>query len=153
MEKIINIFSSHSKPTGKSPWITFNKKDIADSQISLESILKQMPEKDISSHLTPEQKAVARGFRAILEDHFYFCVLMNRWAFGDLNYLRDEVMAPFPYPGFLVNFGMGRVAKQIKQQAVGQGIGRHSKEEILDFAEKDWKVNKVFLLTIFKYTY
>lgn len=125
---------------GKSPWITFNKKDIADSQISLEHLIKQMPEKDISAHLSPEEKAVARGFRAVLEDHLYFCILVDRWVFGDRDFLKNELFGRLPFPSFLTNIGMGLIGKQLKKQAIGQGIGRHSKEEVYEMAEKDVKV-------------
>ena len=133
---------------GKSPWITFNKKDIADSQISLEFILQQMPEKDISAHLTPEQKAVARGFRAVLEDHLYFCILVDRWILGDRDFLINELFGRLPFPSFLTKIGMGLIGSQMKKQAIGQGMGRHSKEEVYDMAEKDVKVN--YLNTIKK---
>ncbi len=72
---------------GKSPWITFNGEDIADSQFSIERILKDLPEANLDAHLSAEEKAVARAFRSLCEDNLYFCVLSMRWIHGDPNEL------------------------------------------------------------------
>ena len=47
---------------GKTPWITLNSVDVADSQLSIEYITRELGI-DIESNLTEEEKAVSRAFR------------------------------------------------------------------------------------------
>lgn len=54
---------------GKTPWITLNGEELADSQIIMENLGPKFS-KDLSAHLSNEEKAVARSLRIMLEDHF-----------------------------------------------------------------------------------
>ena len=56
---------------GKTPWITINGKDIADSQLCIE-YLNQHFGIDMSSHLSDEERAVARSMRIMVEDHLFW---------------------------------------------------------------------------------
>lgn len=143
--KYVNDFKQPIGSKGKSPWMTFNGTDMADSQLCMEHLAKVL-DKDMSAHLSPEEKAVARGMRAIIEDHFYFCMVMERWSYIDLDTIRNEVFAPFSgIPSFLVGFFLKRVGKQVKAQAVGQGIGRHTKDEVRAMGMQDMKALSDFL--------
>ena len=55
-------------PKGKFPWITLNGEDFTDSQLIIEH-LNSVFEKNFSYHLTTEQKATARAFRIMAEEH------------------------------------------------------------------------------------
>ena len=141
----VTDFSKPMSAKGKSPWMTFNGKDVADSQLCMEHLAAKMPEKDLSAHLSPAEVAQAKGMRAILEDHFYFCTVLNRWVYNDLGYLRKKQLAPLPVPRFMQGFGMKYVARQVRKQSEGQGIGRHSKEEVIAMAVKDLRALSDFL--------
>ena len=71
---------------GKSPWITINGVDVADSQLAIEYLANHFGI-DMSSHLTTEQRSVARSMRSLIEDHLYFCVtvekVMNLYKFKE----------------------------------------------------------------------
>jgi glutathione S-transferase len=55
-------------PKGKCPWITDEDgKAIADSQFIIEHLTKKHNLQELE--LTPQEAAVARGMRAILEDN------------------------------------------------------------------------------------
>ena len=54
---------------GKTPWITFNGRDITDSQLCLEYI-SQILDIDLDKNLTTKEKAVSRAFRVALEDRY-----------------------------------------------------------------------------------
>lgn len=58
-------------PKGKSPWITLNNVDIADSQICIEMLASKF-HKDFSSHLSEEEKAVSRAMLIMTEEHLYW---------------------------------------------------------------------------------
>ena len=56
---------------GKTPWITINGEDIADSQHIIEYLSKHF-NIDMCAHLSDEERAVARSMRIMLEDHLYW---------------------------------------------------------------------------------
>ena len=62
---------------GKTPWITFNAKNIADSQLIVEHLSKHFGI-DMTSHLTAENKAIARSMRILLEDHLYWWLVNEK---------------------------------------------------------------------------
>lgn len=64
-------YSEPFGPKRKTPWITFNGQEIGDSQLIMEMLAKEFG-KDFSSHLTPEEKAVARSLRIMAEEHFFW---------------------------------------------------------------------------------
>ena len=142
--KYVPEFKKTQSAKGKSPWMTFNGEDIADSQFCIEHLSKTLG-KDLSSHLTSEEKAIARGMRAILEDHLYFCLVMERWAFTNLDYIINEVFGALPVPGFVAKLFLKRVKPKVIAQAKGQGIGRHSKEEIRQLGIQNLKALSDFL--------
>lgn len=58
-------------PKGKTPWMTLNGEDNSDSQLCLEWLATQF-DKDFSSHLTEEQRAIGRAFQIMAEEHLYW---------------------------------------------------------------------------------
>ena len=97
--KYIEDFTQPMSSKGKTPWITFNGYEIADSQLCLEHLTKVLG-KDLSAHLTDEQRAIEKAMKSVMEDNLYFCLVMEKWAFGSI----DDVMKGFtekPLPDFL----------------------------------------------------
>jgi hypothetical protein len=64
-------FEEMMGPKGKMPWITLNGQEYADSSLCIELLSKKF-QKDLSSHLTKEEKAVARAFQIMTEEHLYW---------------------------------------------------------------------------------
>ncbi len=67
---------------GKSPWMTFNGQEVADSHICIDHLKRDVEGVDLDAHLTAEERAVARGFRALFEDHLYFCLVTMRYLYN-----------------------------------------------------------------------
>ena len=126
--------------TRKSPWITFNGEDIADSQAIMEFLsekLSLVPKYDLDAN--PKDKVVARGLRSILEDHFYFCMLSIRMIHGKY----EDIATVFPtmVPVKMVQkFIVQRIMKTIGDQSKAQGIGRYPKDEVLKMANEDLEI-------------
>ena len=55
-------------PTGKAPWISLNGEHMGDSQLIMEFLAKKF-NKNFSSHLSPEELAVATSMRIMAEEH------------------------------------------------------------------------------------
>lgn len=68
---IQNDFENPMGPKGKTPWITLNGEDIADSQICIERLAQHF-QIDLSSHLTAEERAIARSFQIMVDEHLYW---------------------------------------------------------------------------------
>ena len=98
--KYITDFTQPNSTKGKTPWMTFNGYDIADSQFCIEHLTKVLG-KDLSAHLTNEQRAIEKGLQSILEDNFYFCLVMERWVHGDVDFMINEVFPPSKMPTFM----------------------------------------------------
>ena len=106
--------------------------------------LSETLNKDIDSHLTAEERATARGLRALIEDHFYFCLVLDRWVYKKAAIVKD-VFAPLPVPGFLAGMALSRISGQQKKACHAQGMGRHSREEVEAMGLKDLKTISQFL--------
>lgn len=52
---------------GKIPWITYNGIDVSDSQLSMEFLMEKL-NINLSSHLTPYEKSLARAFLKLNEE-------------------------------------------------------------------------------------
>lgn len=66
-----NDFEAPMSPKGKTPWITLNGEDISDSQLCIEMLSRKFC-KDLGAHLSDEERAVARAFQIMMEEHFYW---------------------------------------------------------------------------------
>ena len=62
-----NHFTIEKSPKGKIPWITYNGEHISDSQFCIDYLIKKF-DKDLSEHLTPEEKSLARAFLKLTEE-------------------------------------------------------------------------------------
>ena len=130
-------------PKGKTPWITINGKNVADSQLAIEYLMKAL-DKNINSHLSPEEAAVERVFQVTIDDRFYWCGAIDRFIFNDpLNFQKIGTM---PVPKFLEPLFVKRVvAPTIKKQSHAHGLGRHTDEEIKKIALGDMKAFSDYL--------
>ena len=68
-----------SKNKKKSPWMTCDGVEVADSQICLE-YLNRMYRKDFNSHLNQEQRAISRAFQKMVEENTYWYEMGMWWS-------------------------------------------------------------------------
>lgn len=66
-----NEFKQPLGPKGKSPWMTYNDEVISDSQLMLE-YLNDKFNIGMNKHLNDTEKATAKAYRHLLEDHLYW---------------------------------------------------------------------------------
>eukprot|EP00095_Tigriopus_kingsejongensis_P008135 maker-scaffold1462_size40154-snap-gene-0.10 protein:Tk08135 transcript:maker-scaffold1462_size40154-snap-gene-0.10-mRNA-1 annotation:"gst-n-metaxin-like protein" len=125
--KYVSDFDFPCHPdTHKSPWITLRGEHIPDSQLTIAAMNKVF-NKDLGSHLAPKEKAVARSMRILLEDHFYWVFIMDRYMNQQARYM-DQVYAWVDTKSLLsrAQFEIYRrkVVKKLSSQAFGQGLVR-----------------------------
>ena len=151
--KYINDFDEYMSPKGKSPWITFKGINVSDSQLAMEYLSKKL-DIDLDKNLTKEQRAQSRAIRALLEDKFYFALVMDRWGFNEGKIVYTHFGKPPKFiPVFAFNFLIKMVGrKMVVPQAVAQGLGRHSQSELEEIGVQDLEAvsallgNKPFIM-------
>ena len=116
-------------PKGKLPYIVDDGEIIGDSTFIRWHIEKKYGV-DFDRGLDAEQRAVAWALERMLEDHLYFALLHARWV-DDVNFDRGPRnilrMIPAPIRPFLIPM----IRRQVRRALHGQGMGRHSPEEIV----------------------
>ncbi|KAK7067235.1 hypothetical protein SK128_002943 [Halocaridina rubra] len=128
---------------GKSPWITLNGEDIADSQLILEALAKKF-NKNFSSHLTPEQLGVAQAMRVMAEEHYFWC--NEIWMCLKDNF--NTLLRGFPVP-FLLSLAIPilkpLLARRAKNMVHANGLGRHTDQEVQDMTYQDLEALSAWL--------
>ena len=129
------VESRQNSSKGKSPFVLFNGKEIADTTFIINFLNKEMSV-DLNSGLSECEKAISLAFQRLNEENLYWVLVHGRW------HVKKEVFfTQFPISGFM-RTGMRALAYlQIKPamdaNLHGHGMGRHSKEEIYSIAERD----------------
>jgi glutathione S-transferase len=129
------IFNPRSGPKGKLPFIKDNGKVVADSQDIVEHLAKAHGI-DLDATLNAEQKAVAHAFRKTLEESLYFALAWQRWIAPETWPKMREVFFGKLLPG-LKTVAPVLVQRKIARDLQGQGMARHSPEEIVARAADD----------------
>ena len=123
-------------PKGKLPYIDDHGVVVADS-VFIRDYLEKTYGVDLDDGLDADQRALAWAVERMIEDHLYWIMVHARWADDD-NFSRG--------PAHFFDTAPEAVREAIKSQARaqvianlhGQGIGRHSIEEITDLAERSF---------------
>ena len=117
-------------PKGKLPYVDDDGGEtIADSTF-IRWHLEKKYKIDFDRGLSPEQRAIAWAFEKMLEEHLYWAVVHARWM-DDANFAKGPATffraIPAPVRPFLVSI----IRRRLRQTLHGQGIGRHSHDEIV----------------------
>jgi glutathione S-transferase len=123
-------------PKAKLPYIVIDgKQTIADSELILRH-LKDSGQFSVDEWLSDVQKAQCIAVTRLVEDHLYWLLVDARWLDDDVwPVLRDSFFAGLP--PLVKSIVPGIVRKQVRKTLRGQGLGRHSREDLEYFAEKD----------------
>jgi glutathione S-transferase len=119
-------------PKHKVPFIRDGDVVLGDSVFILD-YLKRAYGVDLDAHLTPREKAIGWALERMLEEHAYFAILHERWAV-DANFEKGPALF---FAGAPTAIKEERKA-QVKQTLYGQGLGRHSRSEIIDLVSRDF---------------
>jgi len=136
--KYINDFELPMSDKGKSPWITINGKNIADSQIAIEYLTKKF-NLNTNEGLSNEDVIISRALRFLIEQDLYWVVAHDRWVLTKGKHVTHFFAPMFPkLPKSLEAWLISKlVPRNVEKQAYAQGMGRHSVEEIESMGMKD----------------
>jgi glutathione S-transferase len=123
-------------PLGKLPFIRDEDgKVVADSQNIIEH-LEKTHDVRLDAGLSAEQKAIAQAFSRMLSEHTYFALLYHRWI--------NPKVWPTTRTTFFETIPTGVrqvlaavIQRKNRRDLHGQGLGRHSEEEINRRAAQD----------------
>lgn len=119
-------------PKGKIPWITLNGEHYSDSQFVIEFLIKKY-NKDLSAHLSPAEKALARSFLKLNEESLRWVGAYHRFKYG-----KPELVGLNP-----VIFRM--IGNKLLKEVVAQGYARHDKDEVYQIGRDDMKAINDFI--------
>ena len=122
-------------PKGKLPWIEDGATVMGDSNLIID-YLESTYGSPLDGWLDPEQQAVALAFRRLIEENLYWAVLHGRWIEpAGWALTREAFFSRLPFPlGLLVPV----VARRgLAREMWGQGMGRHSRDEIIAIGKAD----------------
>lgn len=114
-------------PKGKLPFIDDDGETIADSTFIRSHL-------EVSVRFRPrahqQQRATAWAFEKMLEEHPYWTVLHARWM-DDANFVKGSRHLFRAVPAPIRPFVLATTRRHIRRALYGQGIDRHSDEEIV----------------------
>jgi glutathione S-transferase len=116
-------------PKGKLPYIDDGSQIVADSTFIRWHIEKKY-RIDFDRGLTPEQRAVAWAFEKMAEDHLYWTGVDARWN-DDVNFAKGPAMFFRKIPVPVRPLAVGMIRRSVRKYLHAQGMGRHSRAEIV----------------------
>ena len=131
----VTINDPRKGPKDKLPYIEDGKEVIADSFLIIEYLMqKYCPDRDRT--LSAAQTALGYHISKMLEEHYYWVIVYSRWIEeSSWPTIRDEFFGSIPRPIRPVISGL--IRKKIKRNLFGQGMGRHTQEEIYQMGRCD----------------
>jgi glutathione S-transferase len=121
-------------PKGKIPYIDDDGVVVPDSTFIRWHIEKKY-RIDFDHGLDASQRATAWAFEKMAEDHLYWVGVNDRWM-NDENFRKGPIQFFKSAPAVIRPFVVAMVRRKMRATLNGQGLGRHSPEEILALATR-----------------
>ncbi len=141
--KYVTDFDQPMSSKNKSPWITINGEDIADSQLAMEYLAKKF-DLETEQGLSDKDKAISRSMRFMLEQDLYWTLVCDRWIYNKGRQCPD-IFAPMTGSKTVDRFIFGMFSGMVKKQAIAQGMGRHARPEVEKMGTEDLNALSTFL--------
>jgi glutathione S-transferase len=123
-------------PRGKLPFIDDEGQRIADSRLILHHLQSKYG-MGLDASLSTEERAAAKSFQRLLEEHLYWISMVTRWDYGDSNWQTNKAAIFGVLPPFVRDLAAAAYRRKIKGQILGHGIGRLSHEEEFKLGMED----------------
>ncbi|QIV96270.1 glutathione S-transferase-like protein [Allofrancisella inopinata] len=126
----------NNSPTGKMPYIEFQGKKYADSNLII-SRLEQENNFSIDEHLNSQQKAIAFSFIRLCEDSLYWAGLYSRWVDADNKQWKVNFVEASGLPKTMANIIYPVAKRNILRQLKSIGLMGLTRNEIYSKAQQD----------------
>jgi glutathione S-transferase len=122
-------------PKGKLPYIVDNGKTVADSGLIIDYLIKTYGDK-LDAILSAAERATALALRRLMEEHLYWCAIYDRWVVEE-NWTITKRDFFAGLPPIVLSLIATLARRGQRRQLFGQGVGRHSHEEIYALGRAD----------------
>jgi glutathione S-transferase len=139
----VRVNDPRKGPKGKLPAIEVDGSMIGDSEL-IRNWLEERGGFDFDSGLSADEKAVGHAMARMIEDRLYWAIVYLRWLDDEsFGVIKQSFFASMPP---LVRNIIPIVARrQVRGYLHGQGLGRHSREQVVEFARQDIDALATFL--------
>jgi glutathione S-transferase len=122
-------------PKGKLPFMRIDNETIADSELIAER-LNELTQGKVYAGLSPAQRAQGLALTRLTEDHLYWILVASRWL--DDEWWPNIVEGFFGIAPKLIRPLVANAArKDVRRTYHLHGLGRHTLDEQLGFAQRD----------------
>ena len=133
--KVRSTFNPRKAPKAKLPYIELDGEKIADSEIIVRELSKRLGA-DMDSQLTAAERGRALCITRTCDEHLVSLMVYFRWLDDEgWQQVKPAFFGRMPLP--LRRLVPGIVQKALRKNFYGQGLGRHSRDELLQFAAED----------------
>ncbi|ANK81099.1 MAG: hypothetical protein TEF_10055 [Rhizobiales bacterium NRL2] len=131
----VRVNDPRKGPKGKLPTIEVDGRMIGDSELIRHEIEKRTGF-DFDAGLDERERAVAHAFARMVEERLYWVIVYSRWMDDDaFRRIRKSFFAGLPP---VIRSIVPVVARrQVRGYLHGQGLGRHSRAEVMEFGARD----------------
>ncbi len=140
--EVVSLGDPRKAPKGKLPYIVDGKNTVADSRLAIEYLEKTYAV-DLDANLSDREKAVAHALAIMLEEHYYWGLLYNRWI--DENWTQVKKIFFSALPPIVKNFVPGLIQKGVKDSLHAQGLGRHDAATVYRLVNQDMHALSVLM--------
>ncbi|WP_428674544.1 glutathione S-transferase family protein [Roseibium sp.] len=125
-------------PKGKSPWVEIDGETIADSDRIIAHLSERLGLKDAEAGLSRADQGIALAFRTAFEERVHQILEYELFMLPEgQEFLRGFFATDMPKPMVAVVFPLLR--RQFAKQLHARGITRHSHEEIVEMARRQFE--------------
>jgi glutathione S-transferase len=134
-EPICDTGNMRKAPKGKMPFIDDKGQLISDSGFIID-YLKAMYGDPLDRGFSAEERAKAHAMQRMIGEHLYWAMLYSRWLDQDSwPFYRDVIFKGVAKP--IRGIVAAMIQRKLRGQFHGQGMGRHSREEIYALGKAD----------------
>jgi glutathione S-transferase len=130
-------------PKGKIPYVKIDDKVMGDSSLIILELKKKFGD-PLDQHLTSEERARGLALQRLVEDHMYFATAWLRWSdaesWSHVRAVFKSLVPPVIGPLILL-----KIRRGFLKALWSQGTGRHTRDEIIQFAKEDLTALSVLL--------
>jgi len=128
--------SLKNAPKKKMPYIELSGERISDTQFIIERMSKTRPEWDLDRNLTSEQRSLTTVVQLSMEESFMYVMAHLRWA-DEEGWKEFSPIVFHGAPKLVRSLIGGVMHRKAKQRGWLHGVGRHSRNEIIEIATRD----------------
>jgi glutathione S-transferase len=130
-------------PKGKIPYIEDDGRRLGDSTF-IRKYLAVQHGIDLDRTLSPQQRAFCWALERMLEDHLYWAIAHLRWTL-DENFAKGPAHFFDRLPEAMRDSARQQARERFQAALHGQGLGRHSAEEVAELGETSLSALSVLL--------